>query len=365
MLRAGRVICALSVVVLAIAGCEDKKKEKQAEVIRPVKTLKLSDTTSYVGRVFSGRARAANEVELSFRVAGTVLEIPVNVGDKVTDSQVVARLDPATYQAEAQRLEALVDSSRAGLTNAQLQLERQETLVVDGFASKATVDRLVAQRDRFKAELAANTAARAKARLDLKYTELKSPFAGVVVSTYVENFEDVRAKEPVVRLVDPSRIEMVVNIPENLISLVPTVGEVFVIFDAFPDVEVTGMIKEVGAEASQSTRTYPVTLTMAQPEGATILPGMAGKARGKPREGDEAAKRVIVPAGALLRSDNGSTVVWVVDENSMTVAPREIKTGLLNAVGIHVEEGLSAGEIIVVAGTRSLKEGQKVKFLEQ
>ena len=366
MIRVGRIVCALSVVVLAIGGCEEKVDQKTAEIVRPVKTLKVNDTAGYVGRVFSGRAKAANEVELSFRVAGTMLQMPVNVGDQVAESQLVARLDPDIYKAEADRLAALLESSKAGLTNAQLQLERQETLVKDGFASQATVDRLTAQRDRFKAEIAANTAALVKARLDLKYTELKSPFAGIVVSTYVEDFEDVRAKERVLRLVDPSRIEMVINIPESLISLAPTVGEVAVTFDAIPDVEVVATIKEIGAEASQTTRTYPITLTMAQPEGVSILPGMAGQARGKPREGDEnAQKRVIVPAGALLRSDAGATAVWVVDESSMTVARREIRTGLLSDAGVRVEEGLSAGETIVIAGIRSLKEGQKVKFLEK
>ena len=86
-------------------------------------------------------------------------------------------------------------------------------------------------------------------------------------------------KQPVVRIVDASQIELIVDIPEHLISLAPLLDTAEVRFDAFPDAELVATVKEIGAEASQTTRTYPVTLVMDQPEDLRILPGMAGRAR--------------------------------------------------------------------------------------
>ena len=84
--------------------------------------------------------------------------------------------------------------------------------------------------------------------------------------------------KPFLRILDDSRIEMVVNIPENLISFAQYVKKVFVSFDAFPEQELEATIKEIGTEASSTTRTFPVTLIMDhQPSEFKILPGMAGK----------------------------------------------------------------------------------------
>jgi len=60
-------------------------------------------------------------------------------------------------------------------------------------------------------------AAVAAAQDRLSYTYLKAPFDGIITATYVENYEDVKAKQPIARLIDHSRIEMTINIPENMI----------------------------------------------------------------------------------------------------------------------------------------------------
>ena len=87
-----------------------------------------------------------------------------------------------------------------------------------------------------------------------------------MTATYVENFQNVLQKQPVLRLVSTAKIEMWVDVPEHLISLVDKVTEVTVRFDAFPDVELRAAIKEVGQEASFKTRTFPVKVVMDQPQ---------------------------------------------------------------------------------------------------
>ena len=205
-----------------------------------------------------------------------------------------------------------------------------------------------------------------RARLDLQYTYLHAPFTGIVVRTYVENFENVQVKQSVIRLVDASRIEMIIDIPENLISLVPRVENVVVAFDAFPDLEVPARIKEIGTEASETTRTYPVTLIMDQPSGTRILPGMAGKAYSKSTAtAVESGVGLAIPVSAVLTdAEDEKTYVWVIDESTLTVQKRAVTPGPLTDFGIKITGGLQPGEWIATAGVHHLKDGQKVRILE-
>jgi RND family efflux transporter MFP subunit len=206
----------------------------------------------------------------------------------------------------------------------------------------------------------------ANAENQLSYTYLRAPFAGTVVGTFVENFETVQAKQPVVRLVDTTRIEMVIDVPETMISRAPLVKTVYVTFDAFPGHELAATIKEIGTEASRTTRTYPITLIMDQPENIKILPGMAGKTIRADADlpPDLEQVGIQVPVGAIFTLEaEAQSYVWVIDGESKTIAKRSVSTGEITATGIRVTAGLVPGEWIVIAGVHSLEEGQKVQLL--
>jgi RND family efflux transporter MFP subunit len=203
------------------------------------------------------------------------------------------------------------------------------------------------------------------AKDQLDYTNLRAPFDGTVVAKYAENYEDVKAKQPIVRLVDASQIEMIVNIPETMISYVDDVDEVIVTFDTFPNLEIPANIKEVGKEASQTTRTYPVTLIMDQPKDTKILPGMAGKVKAKGESQKKIEKQEFeIPVTAVFSpDDSGRSYVWVIDESSKKAQKREVKTGMLTDFGVKVIDGLKPGEWVATAGVHYLREGQQVKIL--
>ncbi len=135
-----------------------------------------------------------------------------------------------------------------------------------------------------------------------------------------------------------------------------------VTFDALPGIEVPATIKEIGREATQATRTYPVTLSMTQPEGAEILSGMAGEAAIEadlPQEAREVG--IQIPATAVFTgADPSQSFVWVIDEASNTLVRREVETGRLSEFGVLIRNGLQAGDWIVVAGVSALDEGDEV-----
>ena len=136
-------------------------------------------------------------------------------------------------------------------------------------------------------------------------------------------------------------------------------------FLCFPDIEIPAEIKEIGTEASATTRTYPVTLIMDQPDGATILPGMAGKASGDGSAGDQGASLSVPVAATFTPDDGAGTFVWVVDPSTKQVTRRPVTTGEVTEFGITVSDGLEDGEWVVTAGVSYLKDDQEVRLLEE
>jgi multidrug efflux pump subunit AcrA (membrane-fusion protein) len=168
---------------------------------------------------------------------------------------------------------------------------------------------------------------------------------------------------------------MVIDVSEGLISIAPYVERIVVVFDSFPDVEVEAEIHEIGREATETTRTYPVTLVMDQPENATILPGMAGVATGYARLPDDPTESIKVPTHAVVSDQSGKEYVWVLkpetepgEEQSGTrvkaiAEKREVTVGRLTEAGILIASGLESGEWIATAGLNTLRDGQEV-FLQ-
>ena len=358
----------VAVFALLLVGCSDKAPQKR-EVVRPVKAMQVTEPGTFSTRSFPGRAKAFNEADLSFRVSGTLIELPNDiVGREYQAGQVIARLDPRDYEVQVRDAKGRLEKASANAKRAQSDYARELNILKEdpGATSQAMVDRKRALRDQSRAEVSSLQASLEAAEDDLSYTYLKAPFDGEVVANYVENFQDVRAQQKVVRLLDRSRIKMVVDIPESLISRLPP-SDISVTFDAFPGQSVLAEILEIGREASLTTRTYPVTLVMDQPEGFRILAGMAGRARGS---GDlpESSTRfgVRVPVGAVFTPETEKkNHVWVIDETAGTVSRRAVVTGELTAQGIIIKEGLKAGEWIAIAGVHSLREGQKVRILKE
>ena len=353
------------VITFSIYGCS-KQETEEKEVIRPVRTFQIPSPGQFSQRNFPGRAKATQEVDLAFRVAGPLIEFPVEVGDKVKRGDLVARIDPRDFEVNVKSAQGKLDNAKAALRRAQSEYQRELNILKEdpGATSQTAVDRKREQRDKADANIKSFDAELDSTKDQLDYTYLKAPFEGNVVKTYVENFENVQAKQPILRILDDSRIEMVVNIPESLISVAPYVENIKVVFDPFPDTEISAQIKEIGTEASTTTRTYPVTLIMEQPEGIKILPGMAGKASGTPPKNlAQQTFGIEIPIGAVFTDEaSGNTFVWVIDETSSTVNKRQVEAGKLADRGIRIISGLKEGEWIATAGVHYLFEGQKVKL---
>lgn len=346
------IICG-TVVMILVGACSEPVEE--VEVVRPVRVVRVAAPQDFTNRPLPGRARAAEETNLSFDVSGTVLERPVNVGDQVEKGRLLARLDQRDFRNQR-------DAALAARNRMRANFERVKIAAESGAVSRQDLDDARAQLDVAQAEL--NIAEKA-----IEDSTIVAPRSGTISATYVEAFTSVRAKEAIVRLLDTTAIEMVVQVPESLISFAPHVEDIQVEYDAFPGRPVRAEIKEISNEASQTTRTFPVTLIMEQPADFKILPGMAGRASGRlPAERAPKLQALRVPMSSVFTPDDadssGTSFVWVIDEATNTVTRRAVTTGELDRAGIQVREGVKAGDLIVVSGVSFLREGQVVRPVE-
>jgi RND family efflux transporter MFP subunit len=237
-----------------------------------------------------------------------------------------------------------------------------------GAVSKSLVDERKAGLESSKASVESSRARAEKAKDNIKYTSLKAPFDGVVVDKFIENFEKVLAMKQVLRIVNTKEMEFTVHIPERLMQHADKAIKAYVVYDAKPEIQVPARIKEIGNEASKTTRTYPITLIMEQPKEFKILPGMAGKASAKREIPTGIAKEtgiegIEIPISALVASKAKGSHVWVINEKNKQVAKHAVKVIKLTEKGALVT-GLNPGEWIATAGANTLVEGQKVRILQ-
>ncbi len=335
--------------LLAVFACSEPPPPP--EPIRPVVAMQVAHEGAFDERWFPGRAKATREANIAFEVPGRLVERPVEIGDTVTKGKLLAKLDPRDF------LNAL-NQARAARTRTKAYRDRVAQAARSGAVSRQELTDAEAELEASDAEVAI----RAKAVED---SELFAPYDGKVSAILVENFENVLAKQVIMRVLDTSKIEMVIDIPESVISNAPYVTGFRVKFAPFPGREFPGTLIEISNEATEATRTYPVNILIEQPEDVEILPGMAGEATATIELPDDTGEPtgLEVRLSALVTDDSEKSYVWVVDPDTGVVSRRDVELGGTTSRGIFVH-GLQRGEWVAIAGTLTLTEGQKVRIVE-
>lgn len=340
---------------LALLGCGEEAPEELPPVVRPVKTMVVGGEQK-AELSFPGTTQGSERSVLSFRVAGPLIQLPVNEGDQVRRGALLARIDPVDF-------EIAVAEAKAAYQKAAADYDRYKRLYEREAVPLADVELGRAQRDVAKARLD-------QAEVNLGYTWLKAPYSGWVGRKYVENYESVQAKEPILTLQNLDTIEVVVNIPENIMAQMGAGPQVTTVarFDAAPGEEFPLTFKEATAEADAETQTYQVTLSMAQPESISVLPGMTAQVVARTSVSVEKAEGgsvgFAVPALAVFANEAGQAQVWVVDTAAMTVHLRQVQAGEPTGErDVWIVDGLQAGETIAVTAVQELVEGDEIRNL--
>lgn len=362
--RAVRGACA-TIIVLDVAACGAAKDDAAAGG-PPSVALSAADvvpaTTADIGSLLtvSGALDPADVVRLRAQVAGTITDLQVDRGSRVSRGQVLARIEAQGVTSLAEGAKANVASAEASLAVATQRLDAGKRLFAAGATSQIDLKTAQAGYDAAVAQVAAARAANASASEAAARTNVRSPLDGWVSERAVESGESVKAEDAVLTVVDPRTLELKGQVGADVAARVRAGQRVSFTLDELPGQEFTGAVARVDPVASAATRQVGVYVRL--PNGAGKI--VAGQfAHGRIHTG-AATRAVVVPVNAV-RSDGKAAYVLVVEGD--VVHRRPVVSGARDegAGVIAITSGLKAGERVVVTAGVEMADGTKVSVARE
>ncbi len=307
----------------------------------PVEVAKVErrSISSYIET--NGILEAENEVDLVARITAPVVDLKVEEGMQVDKGQILARLDDSELRAQ-------VEISRATLQEAEQVFGRAESLKENQLISPEEYDQVVTRLDTARAQSESD-------RIQLGYTEIRAPFAGLVVTRHIHYAEQVNAGMPLFRISDFNPLLCPIQIPERDIPKVEVGQPAYLTLEAWPGERFPAKVLRVRPVVDSATGTVRVTLEV-ETRGR-LRPGMFARAfvQTETRSG-----AMVVPRSALSLESIGDTV-YVAEGD--TASRREVQLGFKEGDFVEVLSGVSEGEEIVVVGQDGLSDGTPIQIL--
>ncbi len=355
---------ALGMVLVSLMGlsaCEDAPAPPKPITSTPVTLYKVQHSDETIAK-FPGQVEASEYSDLSFRVGGKLQALLVKAGEEVKENQVIARLDDRDAKAQLANLQSQFDMASA-------TFERMQASVDKGAVSRSEFDEAKASFLSAKANLT-------NAQDQLSYTELRAPFAGIISSVPVENYQVIASQQTIAELYMPGAIDVSFQLPEQKMRMIDrsrakanrSTEIAWVTFSGMPEKRYVAMYKDHESTTRQGELSYEVTITLPEPDDINVLAGMSATVlldMSKLIESD--AKLWLVPFGAVVTDNQqpDKAIVWRFKPDSENALK-----GTVEAVDVMISRGISRGLLvegplndddkIVAAGAHLVKQGQHV-----
>jgi RND family efflux transporter MFP subunit len=338
----------------------------------------------------TGYVTARRRATVSTQITGTLTQVLFEEGDHVSAGQVLARLDDGQLRAALKAAQANVESTRAQVTLAEVQLEqakadarRSDELVASGMTThqlaeqaRSNVNTLAATLVSRQRLVEAAQAQLAEAQVNADYTIVRAPFAGVIIDKTAQVGEIVSplsagggfTRTGVGTIVDMDSLEVEVDVNEASIAQISAGMPCEAVLDAYPDWRIPAHVIAVIPDADRGKATVRVRVALEQKD-ARVVPDIGVrvsflKQAAPPAGAGAAAPGLLVPATALAQRD-GHPVVFVASEGrarARAVTPGASAPGaqvLLPAAGAG-NSALHAGDRVIVAPAAGLRDGDRV-----
>lgn len=354
---AGGLAAAVSAAVLAANGGLPFPKESATPAttppvaVKPVRVHRVAAAVAAV-RTYTGVVKPRYESDLGFRIGGKVVARSVDVGDRVTVGQVIARLDPTDYELAVRIAQADLAAARAESGNAAKEEGRYLRVAASGSASQSEVDRVRDGRKAADARVDRAERSLTLARNRLEYCKLKADADGVVTGLPVEVGQVVAEGMPVARIARAGGLEAVVNLPENRAEDARAAARATVWGEAGTGYALT--LRELSPTADPATRTYQARFAIRDP-GSEVTLGRTVTVH----LGAEPARPTITVPLTALRQQDGRPAVWRVDGDRLTSVP-VVVAGYRDDEAV-LADGVRPGDVVVAAGVQKLDAGLRVR----
>jgi RND family efflux transporter MFP subunit len=329
------------ILVIMLVGCKggggDTGAQSAAEREVVVRTQPIEQADFPVTLELGGSLRGDRQTMIPARVTTTVTKIPVKVGQRVRQGDLLVMLDPGGVQSQYRQAEAV-------FLNSEKQLQKMRALYESGAVSEMQLDGAQTAYDVAKANFDAARQA----------VEITAPFDGMVAGLYVRVGDEVAAGRPIVEVANIGSLRLIVNVPTSQVGQLQVGQPVTMASPADSTKIMTGTVYSIADAADQETRNFEVECHFSSPE-AGFSPGMYVVAEIKVNTLPGA---LLVPNEAL-QYRSGKAQIYVVTGDTVALV---MVNPLATADGKTAVEGtLQSGQRVVVVGQKNLTPGARVR----
>lgn len=334
--------CVFMVLLFLNSSCNSKRTEETDMASVRLSMVKNAGTT--LVHEFPGRVKADEEVNMAFKVSGTLMNVYVEEGSEVNKGQFIAEIDPRDYQTQ-------LDAVEAEYMRVKSEAERVIALYAD---SVSTADAY----DKARYGLQQIAAKYDNAKNQLADTKIYAPFNGYVQKRLFDPPTVVAAGMPVVTLVSGGKQEIEINIPSSTYIHRDKIVSFHASFDFIPGQKIPLRLISIAPKAN-ANQLYTVRLALPQDVFPQPSPGMNTMV--DIVIGDTTGGKTEIPSSALFKKD-GRSCVFVYDKKNGAIKQRTVSVERLHTNGSAIiDQGLSDGELVVAAGVHKLTDSQKVR----
>ncbi len=325
-----------------------------SELAVPVQVVQLQQHSQAEPLQLSGTVKAVRQAKLSVATAGLVATVLVDAGATVQAGQPLLQLDDALSRQQLAQAEAAVQVAAAAATEQQrLVTEAQQLSLQQLFPLTAVAERQSGLQQA-QAELAFAKAQLAEKKVLLRQHLLRAPFSGVIKARWCETGEWLQPGQAVLELVEPNKLWLEVQVPQEKFSQVAAASRIEIQTDMQPELTLVGQIAALVPVSDSSARSFLLRLAFTD-TAAVVQAGTSGRARLYLPSLQQGS---LVPPDALVRHPDGSASVFIV-ENQLAVR-HKVQVGRTTAAGVEVLPALPPAAAVVVRGNEQLQHQQPV-----
>lgn len=341
----GRLVFFIS--LLFIQSCSDKVVIQKSESPLVVQIAQVKEHQQGEKYVFPAVVSAVKNVELTFEVAGRLIETNLVKGKKVKKGQILAQIDPSPYQRQ-------VNEHQVRHNIAAKELKRFQSLINTGGASQSLLDNAKSTFD--ITLLALNNA-----KQNLSYCTITAPFDAFVSDRHIENKSYIKVGDSLATLQDRSTLYFSFDVPERIMTI--NAGNTNIEASA----QLIGLEKEafkihyVEHETTPDpiTQTYKVTFAIEHAKESKLIPG--SRATVTIITNTDANKALVIPLTAVVGDPKSGFSVWLLNEKNNTVSKKAVELSTIVGSYAVISDGISINKKVVSAGTTLMRDGLVVK----
>ena len=323
----------LGLTLVGATACHpfaDNEPEAQlAEVVRGDLTVTVSG---------SGNIEVANEARLAFGVSGRIDKIYVEEGSKVSEGEVLAKLDTSALELALTQAKVAQEQAKVNWEEAKYNLHRLKVLY-----RPLKVAELRLELAELQYEAAKQAVAQAQKQLDEAI--ITAPFDGIVASVDADEGDTVLTTTKIIHLIDLTSMELEVAVWERDIPMIRLNQRAIIELDAFPEVQLKGWVNFISLlpTVEAGVILYKVKIGFNVPQGLGLRVGMSAEAE---IIIDERNNVLLVPNRAIKQDAQGNQIVEVMVNDQ--IQQRPVVIGLSDGFQTEIVDGLSEGETVVL-----------------